>query len=265
MSSNVKLFADDTSLLSVVHDVNASARELYDDLKKINKWAFQWKMSFNPNPSKQAQEVIFSRKIKKLSHPSLVFNSNNVLQTSSQKHLGVTLDVKLTFDEHLNNVLNKVNKAIGLLRKLQNLLSRSTLITIYKAFVRPHLDYGDILFDQTYNSSFHEKLESIQYNACLALTGAIRGSSKEKIYQELGFESLRVRRWYRKLCLFYKVLNNEHPQYLFNLIPVRPTLYPTRNALNIPLLNTSHNFFKNSFFPSTIIEWNKSDPDIWKS
>ena len=96
-------------------------------------------------------------------------------------------------------------------------------------FVRPHLHYGDILLAQIYNSFFHEKLESVQYNACLALTGAIRGSSKEKIYQELGFESLRVRRWYRKLCLFYKVLNNEHPQYLFNLIPVRPTLYPTRN------------------------------------
>ena len=97
-----------------------------------------------------------------MTHPSLAFNNNNVLQTSSQKHLGVTLDVKLTFDEQLNNVLNKVNKAIGLLRKLQNLLSRSTLITIYKAFVRPHLDYGDILFDQTYNSSFHEKLD--QFN-----------------------------------------------------------------------------------------------------
>ena len=78
-------------------------------------------MSFDPDPSKQAQKVIFSRKINKLPHPSLVFNSNNVLQTSSQKHLGVTLDVKLTFDEHLNNVLNKVNKAIGLLCKLQNL------------------------------------------------------------------------------------------------------------------------------------------------
>ena len=151
------------------------------------------------------------------------------------------------------------------MRKFQNFLSRSTLITIYKAFVRPQLDYGDILFDQTFNSSFHEKLESIQYNACLALTGAIRGSSKEKIYQELGFESLRVRRWYRKLCLFYKVLNNEHPQYLFNLIPVRPTLYPTRNALNIPLLNANHNFFKNSFFPSTIIEWNKLDPGLRKA
>ena len=81
LSSNVKLFADSTSLFSVVHDVNASARELNDDLKKINKWAFQWKMSFNPDPSKQAQEVIFSCKIKKLPHPSLVFNNNNVFQT----------------------------------------------------------------------------------------------------------------------------------------------------------------------------------------
>ena len=118
LTSNVKLFADETSLFSVVYNVNISARELNDDLKKINKWVFQWKMSFNPDPSKQAQEVIFSRKIKKLPHPSLVFNNNNVLQASSQKHLGVTLDVKLTFDKHLNNVLNKVNKTIGLLRKL---------------------------------------------------------------------------------------------------------------------------------------------------
>ena len=121
MSSNVKLFADDTSLLPV--DVNASAEELNNDLKKITKWAFQWTTSLNPDPRKQFQEVIFSRKIKKLPHPPLVFNNNNVLRTSSQKHLGVTLDVKLTFDEHLNNILNKVNKTKGLLRKLQNLLS----------------------------------------------------------------------------------------------------------------------------------------------
>ena len=128
-------------------------------------------MNFNIDSSKQVQEVIFSRKIRKLPHPSLAFNNNNVLQASSQKHLSVTLDVMLTFDEHLNNVLNKVNKTIK--------------ITIYKAFVRPHLDYGDTLFDQTHNGSFPEKLESVQYNACLALTGAIRGSSKEEIYQEI--------------------------------------------------------------------------------
>ena len=68
LSSNVKRFPDDTSLFSVVHDVNASARDLYDDLKKINKWAFQWKMSFNQKPGKQTQKNIFRRKIKKNCH-----------------------------------------------------------------------------------------------------------------------------------------------------------------------------------------------------
>ena len=94
--------------------------------------------------------------------------------------MGVILDFKLTFEEHLNNVLTKVNKVIGLLRKLRNILSRATLIIIYKAFIRPHLDYGDVLYDQAFNNSFKEKLETFQYNACLALTGAIRGTSEEK-------------------------------------------------------------------------------------
>ena len=77
-------------------------------------------MGFNTDPSKQVQEVIFSHKIKKLSHSSLAFNINNVLQVSSQKHLGVTLDVKLSFDEQLNKVLNKVDKIIDFLRNDYN-------------------------------------------------------------------------------------------------------------------------------------------------
>ena len=108
----------------------------------------------------------------------------------------------------------KISKTLGLLQKLHNLLPRSALNTIYKAFVRPYLDYGDILYDQAYNMSFHHKLESIQYNACLAITGAIRGTSKEKLYQELGLESLQLRCWYRKLVMLYKIHKNKSPQYL---------------------------------------------------
>ena len=84
---------------------------------------------------------------------------------------------------------------MGLLDKLQSLLPRGALTTIYKAFVRPHLDYGDVFYDQSFNTSFHEKQGFIYYNACLALTGAIRGTSKEKVYRELGLESLQIRRW----------------------------------------------------------------------
>ena len=154
---------------------------------------------------------------------------------------------------------------IGLLQKLSNLLPRQALVTIYKTFVRPFLDYGDVLYDQAFNNSFHAKIESIQYNACLAITGAIRGTTREKIYQELGLESLQLRHWLRKLCLFYKVFKNEHPKYLFNLISVRRTPYATRTVGNIPLIKTKHNFFKNYFFPSAIIKWNNLDPNLRNS
>ena len=141
-------------------------------------------------------------------------------------------------------ILNKTNRTIGLLLKLQSLLPRAALITIYNAFVRPHLDYGDVIYDQAFNTSFHEKLESIKYNVCLALTGAIRGTSKEKIYQELGLESLQICQWYRKLCLFYKIYKNQSPSYLYNIIPTTNTHYTFRNLEKVPYFKTKHNFFK---------------------
>ena len=219
-------------------------------------------MSFNPDPSKQAQEIIFRRKTKKISHPSLRFNNSIVSQTPYQKHRGTFLDARLTFEEHLKVITTKVNKTIGLLRKLQKTLLRPVLMTMYKTFVRPHLDYGDIIYDQAYNETFHQKLESIQHNACLALSGAIRGSSRENIYHELGLESLHRRRWYRKLCLFYKIFKENKPVYLFNLIPTKNSNYNTRNTDKITLFHTEHSFFKNSFFPSTVIEWNKLDSNL---
>ena len=81
LSSNAKLFADDTSLFSVIHDVDISTNELNKNLYQINKWAFQWKMSFNTDRSKQAQEIILSRKTKKICHPSLRFDNSIVSQS----------------------------------------------------------------------------------------------------------------------------------------------------------------------------------------
>ena len=107
--------------------------------------------------------------------------------------------------------------------------------------------------------SFHQKLVSIQYNTCLAITGTIRGTSKEKLYQEIGLESLQLRRRYRKLGIFYKIFKSKNPQYLFKLIPEKTSSYVARNAENIPLFNIKHNFYKNYFFPSSIIEWDNLD------
>ena len=122
-------------------------------------------MSFNTDPTKQAQEDTFNRKTTKKIHPKIFFNNIPVSKADSQKHLGLHLDLKLPFDVHSKTVLTKINRTIGLLRKFQQVIPRPSLITIYKAFIRPHVEYEDVVFDQAFNDSFHQRLESIQYNA----------------------------------------------------------------------------------------------------
>ena len=85
---------------------------------------------------------------------------------------------------------------------------------IYKVFLRPLIDYGDIIYNQPHNESFCEKIEAVQCKAALAITGAIQGTSRDKIYQELGFESLKSRRWYKRLTCMFKIMRNEAPDYL---------------------------------------------------
>ena len=99
--STVKLFADDTSLFSIVHNAKMSAYELNKDLENISECPHQWKMSFNPEPNKQVQEVIFSRKAAKSSHPQICLNNVSVSCVSFQKHLGVNLDKKFNFSHHI--------------------------------------------------------------------------------------------------------------------------------------------------------------------
>ena len=225
LSSNPKLFADDTSLFSVVHNLNTSTNNLNEDLKKINDWATQWKMSFNLDPTKQAQEVIFSHKIKKPLHTPLNYINANVKQTAFQKHLGLILDSQLSLEEHLKLVFSKVNETIRLIWKLRNSLPRPSLFTLYKSFIRPHLDYGHIIYNQPFNNSLQNKIESTQYNACLAITGAIRGTSKEILYKELGLESLQHSLWYRKLCYLYKIVVNKSPNCLFKVVNASTNIY----------------------------------------
>ena len=152
---------------------------------------------------------MFPNKLKKLfflvrkidNRPAVFFNNLPINRKSTQKHLGLLLDEKLNFSEDINEKLKKVTKNINLLRKLNLNLPRSALLIMYKSLIRHHLDYGDTVYDQPNNSSLSEKIECLQYNAALAITGAIKGSFKEKLYQELGFESLKDRRWMRKLFI----------------------------------------------------------------
>ena len=166
-------------------------------------------MSFNPDSTKSAHDVVFSRKKDKIHYPPITFNNLPVKCVQSHKHLALTLDSKLNFNEHISSILSIVNKLTAVLRKLQTVLPRHSLLTICKAFIRSHLDYCDVIYDKIFNESWHKNLKSVQFNAALTIIGAIRGTNTVKLYQELGLESLQNRRKLKRLSLFYKIYNDQ--------------------------------------------------------
>ena len=137
-----KLFANDTSLLSIVQDPNESAKYLNIDLSIISQWAYQWKMLFNPVPKKAEHEVIFSGKKNEETHHGVFYNNVEVSRTDSQKHLVLVLDNKLTFKKHIKDKLNKAYFGVSKIKRLHDILPCNSLVTTYKSFIRPHLDYG---------------------------------------------------------------------------------------------------------------------------
>ena len=110
---------------------------------------------------------------------------------------------------------------------------------------------------------FPKKNESVQYNTALAITGAIKGSSREKLYEELAQEYLYRSRWTRRLCLLYKVFSTGQPSYIYDLLP--PLRSSRRHVNSFNLVTCKSEYFKNSFIPNVIYEWNKLDPDIRSS
>ena len=146
-------------------------------------------------------------------------------------------DPKLNFDMHLKGKFSNINNGIALLRKLRHSIPTKLLLLIYKTFLRLHLDYCDVIYDNPHNEKFRDTIQSFQHNVALAITGAIKGTSKEKLYNELGLEYLKGRQWMRRLYPFHKIYNLKSPKYLYNLIPSVNRFYDTRN-------NTNVSFFK---------------------
>ena len=137
-------------------------------------------MSFNPDPNKQAVEVVFSRKLKQLHHPEIYFNGVEVKTVEFHKHLGLILDSKLTFASHINEKISKARKGIGIIKSLSRFLSIKTLNLIFKMYIRPHLDFCDVIyhipcisnpFDSSINLNYlMNTLERVQYHAALVIT-----------------------------------------------------------------------------------------------
>ena len=264
LSSNPELFAAVPSGFFWLWMIkNQSVINLNYELEQISNWDFQWKMSFNPKINKPAQKDIFSSQLQKSNHRSLTFNGTCVTPSEIQKNLGMLLDSNLDFMEHIQNKLNKINsisKTIELLCKLQNILTRPPLITIYKSLIRSHLDYGYIIYNEVDNASFHQKLESMQYNAALTIIGATRETSIERSFM---MNFLKAEDGIVNFVAFNKFSTLSHLS-IYSTSTVKIT-FITRNDEKLPHFKVKHNYFKNTFFPLTAIEWNKLDLNIHNS
>ena len=133
-----------------------------------------------------------------------------------------------------------------------------------------HLDYCDVIYHVPHayvfpftSNSLMEKLERVQYNAAMAITGTWRGTNRSKLYEELGWESLNDRRWSRRLIQFYKIDNNLTPQYLRDhLPPVRSSLYDVCHPYNYPNIYCNSSSYQNSFYSNAIRLWNNLDTEL---
>ena len=258
VNSNIRLFADDTSLYLVIdhpNNIAISANSLNEDILKISQWASQWLVTFNPNKS---ESMLISRKQHGHLHPPLYMDNQVITDVQNHKHLGVFLSNDCTWHTHIDYIKAKTWPKINIMRKLLYHIDRKSLETIFLTFIRPLLEYADVIWD---NCTEYEKteLDKIQYEAARICTGATKLISLNNLTKEIGWESLRQRRNKHKLILFYKMVNNHSPQYLSDLVPrtvSQQSQYNLRNTHNIQLLHARTTGYYNSFLPSVIREWN---------
>ena len=258
IQSNIRLFADDTSLFLIIDrdsEVISSANTLNQDITTVMEWAERWLVTFN---SVKTESLLISRKRNSPIHPALSMSGQNIQSVPSHKHLGVFLSSDCSWHSHVDFIKEKAWSRVNVMRKLKFQIDRKSLETIFTCFIRPLLEYGDVIWD---NCTLYEKneLDKIQNEAARIVTGATKLVSLQQLNNDIGWESLETRRVKHKLILFYKMVNHLSPTYLSSLVPPmnsEVSNYSLRNAddFQVPLSRTS--LYSTSFLPSTTREWN---------
>ena len=254
IESTVELFADDTSLYLCLEDPHQRAHTLNLDLARIAEWAKKWKVMFNPIKTKL---INFSRKLNPTYLP-LLFSGQPLSDSSTHKHLGITLQRDGRWDSHIRNLIQKCRTLVTVLKTYKYRLSRKSLEIMYKSFILPHFDYADVVWDNC-SAKFSNELEELQLDALRTITGSVRGTSHARLYRESGFPPLKERRRRHKLILYFKMVNNITPASINKHLPplisdVNPYHRRRPHDRRIPKCRTEQ--YRSSFFPSTTKLWN---------
>ena len=261
IGSHIRLFADDTSLFIIVDNPTTAALCLNSDLEKLSRWAAIWLVTFNPSKN---ESLLISRKINKPIHPPLYMQNVQIQEVSSHKHLGLYFSNDCSWHQHIDYIKQKAWFRIHVMRKLKFKLDRKSLETIYLTFIRPLLEYGDVIWD---NCTQYEKneLDKIQNEAARITTGTTKLVSLDNLYKEVGWQTLHRRRQDHKITLFYKMFNQLTPVYLSSLIPQQVNAishHNLRNSNDIHTIRSNTSLYHNSFLPSTLRQWNSLPVEV---
>ena len=254
IESLVKLFADDTSMYLQLNDGVIRTYILNSDIAKILDWSRRWKVDFNPAKT----ELLTIANLKDYYTYPLLFDDSILLETNEHKHLGVILQNDCRWNSHIESIIAKTRPLIACFRSYKYKFNRKTLEILYKSYILPHFDYADVVWDNC-STNLSNELENIQLDALRTITGAVKGTSHEKLYKESGFISLKERRKRHKLILFFKLVNGLLPDYLNDYIPplVSDTNpYPRRRPSERQVPEFRLETYRDSFFPSTTELWN---------
>ena len=260
IGSSIRLFADDTSLYIIVENPELAAQLLNTDLEKITKWAKTWLVTFNPS---KTETLLISRKVSQQAHPDLFMLGQKITEVDTHKHLGIYFSNDCSWHKHITYIKEKAWNRINVMRKLKFELDRKSLEAIYLTFIRPILEYGDIIFDNCTNYEKQE-LEKIQTEAARIATGTTKLVSIETLYKEIGWDTLDTRRRKHKLTLFYKMYYSVSPPYLSLMVPPpvgQGSSYSLRNANDIQTVLARTSQYYSSFLPSVVREWNSLPSD----
>ena len=200
IESDILIFADDTSLFATGKDPAETSEILNRDLIKISNWADKWKVTFN---AKKSKDIIFSNKYLNNS-PALIFNNKYIDRVNVHKHLGIYLSSSLDWSKQVYEVCLKANRKLSVLRSVR-LLSRQTLDLLYKITIRSVIAYALPVYYKSLKQTEILRLETIQYRAAKLVTGTFHYTSKEKLNQELGWETIQKRGDILGLNIFHKI------------------------------------------------------------
>lgn len=156
--STIKLFADDTTLYIIVDNPVIASKTLNSDLDKIHKWSNQWLVTFNPQ---KTESITISTKRNRTLHPDLYLNGHKISEVSHHKHLGLHFSDNGQWSYHVNIVVAKASSRLHILRRLKFLLDRKSLEKLYISFVRPVIEYADVVWDNISNDLADNSKKSI--------------------------------------------------------------------------------------------------------